>query len=84
MGNNNEINEDSLYPRKMNDLYQVIRMFTVWSDEEQRNMIFEPGIFIEADKEREVIILFGKEFDVTFDEGWEKYLDSQWDCWCDI
>lgn len=63
----------------MKELYKVIRMFTIWNDEEQRNMIFEPGVYIEADQDNEVIILFGEEFDVTFDKGWDSYLDVNWD-----
>lgn len=63
----------------MKELYKVIRMFTIWNDEEQRNMIFEPGVYIEADQDKEVIILFGEEYDVTFDDGWDRYLDVNWD-----
>lgn len=65
--------------RDMKELYQVIKMFTIWNDEEQREMVFEPGTYVEADQDREVIFLFGEEFDVTFDKGWDNYLDVNWD-----
>lgn len=65
--------------RDMKELYQVIQRFTIWNEEEQREIVFEPGVYIEGDQEREVIILFGEEFDVTFDDGWDSYLDVNWD-----